>query len=103
MIHNLAYIGFRSPAVDEWRTFGPEILGMQLADDGIGLAIQGHDAALEVVALLDFHRPRQCLTEPLQLRVTFLQPVGGVHDRSSPGSQRSHSSTADAMRSRGRI
>jgi extradiol dioxygenase len=34
MIHNLAYIGFRSPAVDEWRTFGPEILGMQLADDG---------------------------------------------------------------------
>jgi 2,3-dihydroxybiphenyl 1,2-dioxygenase len=34
MIRNLAYIGFRSPAGDEWRTFGPEVLGSELADDG---------------------------------------------------------------------
>lgn len=30
MIRNLAYAGFVSPAADEWRSFGPEILGAQL-------------------------------------------------------------------------
>jgi extradiol dioxygenase len=34
MIRNLAYIGFRSPAADEWRTFGPEVLGLGVAPDG---------------------------------------------------------------------
>jgi extradiol dioxygenase len=32
MIQSLAYVGFTSPAAAEWRTFGPEILGAQLAD-----------------------------------------------------------------------
>jgi 2,3-dihydroxybiphenyl 1,2-dioxygenase len=34
MIRNLAYIGFCSPHADEWRTFGPEVLGAQLGPDG---------------------------------------------------------------------
>lgn len=34
MIRNLAYIGFTSPAADEWRTFGPDVLGAELAPDG---------------------------------------------------------------------
>lgn len=34
MIQSLAYLGFTSPRADEWRTFGPEVLGAQLADDG---------------------------------------------------------------------
>ena len=33
-VDNLAYIGFTSPAADEWRTFGPEVLGLELAPDG---------------------------------------------------------------------
>lgn len=37
MISNLAYVGFTSPAADEWRTFGPEILGTEVvpSDDGV--------------------------------------------------------------------
>jgi 2,3-dihydroxybiphenyl 1,2-dioxygenase len=34
MIRNLAYVGFRSPKFDEWRSFGPEVLGAELAPDG---------------------------------------------------------------------
>lgn len=34
MIQSLAYLGFTSPAADEWRTFGPDELGLQLAPDG---------------------------------------------------------------------
>jgi extradiol dioxygenase len=33
MIKNLAHIGFRSPNVEDWRTFGPEVLGAELAPD----------------------------------------------------------------------
>jgi extradiol dioxygenase len=33
MIKNLAYVGFRSPNAEEWRTFGPEVLGAELAPD----------------------------------------------------------------------
>ena len=33
-VHHLAYAGFTSPAADDWRSFGPDILGAQLADDG---------------------------------------------------------------------
>src|SRR5258705_10196019 len=34
MIRNLAAIGFVSPRADEWRAFGPEVLGAELAPDG---------------------------------------------------------------------
>jgi extradiol dioxygenase len=34
MIESLAYIGFTSPAFDEWRDFGSDLLGMELAADG---------------------------------------------------------------------
>src|SRR4051794_36756854 len=34
MIKNLAYVGFVSPNADEWRTFGTEVLGAELAPDG---------------------------------------------------------------------
>jgi 3,4-dihydroxy-9,10-secoandrosta-1,3,5(10)-triene-9,17-dione 4,5-dioxygenase len=34
VIRNLSYIGFITPASEEWRTFGPEILGAQLTADG---------------------------------------------------------------------
>jgi 3,4-dihydroxy-9,10-secoandrosta-1,3,5(10)-triene-9,17-dione 4,5-dioxygenase len=34
MITKLAYIGFVSPNADDWRTFGPEVLGAELAPDG---------------------------------------------------------------------
>jgi extradiol dioxygenase len=43
LIEALGYIGFTSPAADEWRTFGPEILGAQLVeagpDDGVRLRV----------------------------------------------------------------
>jgi extradiol dioxygenase len=31
---SLSYIGFVSPTADEWRAFGPEVLGAELAPDG---------------------------------------------------------------------
>ena len=34
MITSLAYIGFRSPHAEDWRTFGPDVLGAELAPDG---------------------------------------------------------------------
>ena len=34
MISNLAYAGFTSPDAHEWRSFGPEVLGLQLVDGG---------------------------------------------------------------------
>jgi len=34
MITSLAYIGFTSPHADEWRSFGPDVLGAELAPDG---------------------------------------------------------------------
>jgi 3,4-dihydroxy-9,10-secoandrosta-1,3,5(10)-triene-9,17-dione 4,5-dioxygenase len=34
MITALAYIGFTSPDTDGWRTFGPDVLGAELAPDG---------------------------------------------------------------------
>jgi extradiol dioxygenase len=33
MIRALSYIGFTSPAAEAWRTFGPEVLGLELAAD----------------------------------------------------------------------
>jgi extradiol dioxygenase len=36
LIKALDYIGFVSPLADDWRVFGTEVLGMQLADDGPG-------------------------------------------------------------------
>lgn len=40
MIKNLAYIGFESPNAEAWRTFGPEVLGAELAPDGPGGAVR---------------------------------------------------------------
>ena len=40
MIENLAYVGFRSPNANEWRTFGPEVLGAELAPAGPGGAVR---------------------------------------------------------------
>jgi 2,3-dihydroxybiphenyl 1,2-dioxygenase len=34
VIKNLGYVGFVSPNADAWRTFGPEVLGAELAPDG---------------------------------------------------------------------
>ena len=34
MISSLAYIGFTSPHADAWRSFGPDVLGAELAEDG---------------------------------------------------------------------
>jgi 3,4-dihydroxy-9,10-secoandrosta-1,3,5(10)-triene-9,17-dione 4,5-dioxygenase len=34
VINSLAYIGIVSPAAEEWRSFGPEVLGAELAADG---------------------------------------------------------------------
>ncbi len=34
VIDRLSYIGFRSPSASEWETFGPEVLGAQLAEPG---------------------------------------------------------------------
>ena len=41
MITSLAYIGFSSRAADEWRSFGPEVLGAQLVprDDAVALRV----------------------------------------------------------------
>ena len=40
MIKNLAYVGFVSPNADAWRTFGPEVLGAELASDGADGAVR---------------------------------------------------------------
>ena len=34
MITSLAYIGFTSPHAEDWRSFGPDVLGAELAPDG---------------------------------------------------------------------
>lgn len=34
LVQSLGYIGFTTPAVEAWRSFGPDILGAQLADAG---------------------------------------------------------------------
>ncbi|HVP30339.1 MAG TPA: VOC family protein [Myxococcota bacterium] len=34
MIESLAYIGFASPKAEEWLTFGPEVLGLEVAGRG---------------------------------------------------------------------
>lgn len=39
-MENLAYVIFRSPAADEWRTFGTDIIGGSLADDGPNGAVR---------------------------------------------------------------
>ncbi|MET9992173.1 VOC family protein [Streptomyces mutabilis] len=32
MIRSLAYLGVTTPAIEEWRSFGPEVLGLDMAD-----------------------------------------------------------------------
>ncbi|MCH1489083.1 MAG: hypothetical protein L7T83_01510 [Ilumatobacteraceae bacterium] len=41
MVSSLAYIGFETPALDEWQEFGSEVLGAQVVNraDGLGLRI----------------------------------------------------------------
>ena len=51
MISSFAYVGFVSPATDEWRTFGPEVLGAQLVEGpggSVGLRIDEHAPRLMV-------------------------------------------------------
>jgi 2,3-dihydroxybiphenyl 1,2-dioxygenase len=36
VIQSLAYLGFTSPSADEWTTFGPDVLGLELVDPGPG-------------------------------------------------------------------
>jgi 2,3-dihydroxybiphenyl 1,2-dioxygenase len=52
MINSFAYIGFTSPSADGWRSFGPDILGAQLADHddhgAVALRIDDHAARLVI-------------------------------------------------------
>jgi 2,3-dihydroxybiphenyl 1,2-dioxygenase len=51
MINSFAYIGFTSPSAEEWRTFGPDVLGAQLADhdDDGAVALRIDDRAARLV------------------------------------------------------
>jgi 2,3-dihydroxybiphenyl 1,2-dioxygenase len=51
MIKSFAYIGFTSPSAEEWRTFGPDVLGAQLADhdDDGAVALRIDDRAARLV------------------------------------------------------
>ncbi len=40
MITGLSYIGFASPAYEEWLGFGPDVLGLELADRGADGAVR---------------------------------------------------------------
>ena len=40
MIESLSYLGFRSPKKEDWRTFGPDLLGFGLAADGTDGAVR---------------------------------------------------------------
>jgi 2,3-dihydroxybiphenyl 1,2-dioxygenase len=51
MINSFAYIGVTSPAADDWRTFGPEVLGAQLAghpDGAVALRVDERAARIIV-------------------------------------------------------
>lgn len=52
MITALSYIGFVSPHADEWNTFGPEVLGAQLAEPGpdgaVRLRVDDRDARIAI-------------------------------------------------------
>jgi 3,4-dihydroxy-9,10-secoandrosta-1,3,5(10)-triene-9,17-dione 4,5-dioxygenase len=53
MIKNLAYIGFTSPAAEDWRSFGPDVLGAELAPEGpdgaVRLRVDDIGTALDLV------------------------------------------------------
>lgn len=34
LIRSLAYIGFTTPSADEWKAFGPDVLGLEVTDPG---------------------------------------------------------------------
>ncbi len=50
MIESLSYIGFTSPNADEWTTFGPEVLGLELVDPGAdgSVRLRNDDAAWRI-------------------------------------------------------
>lgn len=52
MISALSYIGFRSPHAADWATFGPEVLGAELAEPGahgsVRLRVDDAEARIEV-------------------------------------------------------
>jgi 2,3-dihydroxybiphenyl 1,2-dioxygenase len=52
VINALSYIGFRSPNFEDWASFGPEVLGAQLAprgaDGAVRLRVDGADARIAV-------------------------------------------------------
>lgn len=50
MIRNLATIAFTSPDADEWRTFGPDVLGAEVAPDGLdgSVRLRVDDAAWRI-------------------------------------------------------
>jgi extradiol dioxygenase len=52
VINALSYIGFRSPNATAWTTFGPQVLGAQLADPGpdgaVRLRVDGCEARIVV-------------------------------------------------------
>jgi 2,3-dihydroxybiphenyl 1,2-dioxygenase len=51
MIRSFAYVGFTSPDAGQWRTFGPEVLGAQLADhsDDGAVALRIDELAARIV------------------------------------------------------
>ena len=34
LVQSLSYIGFTSPNAEEWKSFGPDILGLEVVDPG---------------------------------------------------------------------
>jgi len=62
MIKSLAYVGFNSPAADEWRTFGTEVLGAQLVD--------GTDNT--VAFRVDEHAPRLMIHAGVQNDLAYI-------------------------------
>lgn len=51
MIESLNYLGFNSPKIQEWSRFGPEVIGLEIADDQWGdgsLRFRMDDAAYRI-------------------------------------------------------
>lgn len=66
VVNGLAYVGFESPTAEEWRTFGPEVLGCEVAADGpdgavrlrlddAGYRIAVHSGGTDRLAYMGWH------------------------------------------------